>query len=181
MSYAINRITNQYIKRAHTPSLNPAVWLINPDLSAVRNIPAKYWKVSGNSVVEMNNTEKAIIDTANLNIVKSKAKARINGKTQQLLSQGFSHSGHIIPLDIVSSIKYIGILAAGARAQYPITITVDNDSAEFIITGASAFGAMYTAGMNRVQQIYNEGRTLLMQIEQATTIDEIYNIIDNRS
>lgn len=47
-----------------------APWLLSPDLSAVRNadrtakIAARYWKVSGQAIVEMDNTEKAAVDAA---------------------------------------------------------------------------------------------------------------------
>lgn len=38
--------------------------LINPNISAVRNVDRKYWKISGNAVVEMSNAEKKVIDDA---------------------------------------------------------------------------------------------------------------------
>lgn len=38
--------------------------LINPDISAVKNVDKKYWKRVGNAVVEMTKVEKKIVDDA---------------------------------------------------------------------------------------------------------------------
>ena len=38
--------------------------IINPDISAVKDIDKKFWKRSGNNIVEMSLTEKAQVDVA---------------------------------------------------------------------------------------------------------------------
>lgn len=38
--------------------------LFNPDISAVKNVPLKYWKKAGNTIVEMTKIEKDAIDLA---------------------------------------------------------------------------------------------------------------------
>lgn len=43
-----------------------AVVLVNPDISAVSDIPLKYWKQDGNNVIEMTTAEKQVIDDAEL-------------------------------------------------------------------------------------------------------------------
>lgn len=40
--------------------------LINPDISAVSNIPFKFWKKSGDTIVEMSAVEKQVIADAEL-------------------------------------------------------------------------------------------------------------------
>ena len=40
--------------------------LINPDISAVVDIPLKYWKKDNSSIVEMSIIEKAVVDAAEL-------------------------------------------------------------------------------------------------------------------
>lgn len=64
MSDVVNRTTGQYRKSVNTPDYDTADWLINPDLSAVLGIPQQYWKVEGDSVVEMNQAEKDAVDVA---------------------------------------------------------------------------------------------------------------------
>lgn len=38
--------------------------LINPDLTLVRNVDMKYWKITGNQVIPMNLAERQVIDDA---------------------------------------------------------------------------------------------------------------------
>lgn len=59
MANVLNRTTLQYLKSVNTPDYDPADWIINPDLSAVNGVPKKYWKISGNSVLEMTPQEKS--------------------------------------------------------------------------------------------------------------------------
>ena len=47
--------------------------LINPDISAVKNVPVKFWKRSGNSIVEMSQAEKDAITEAELQARKDTA------------------------------------------------------------------------------------------------------------
>ena len=65
MARAIHRTIYNYLRSVHTPDFDPADWLINPDLSGVSGVPEKYWKVSGDSVVEMSQAEKDAVDAAN--------------------------------------------------------------------------------------------------------------------
>lgn len=71
MSIAINRNTKKILNNIYTGFLNPVEWLINPDLSAVSNLKQKYWKLVGDSVVAMNDTEKAQADIDELNDIKN--------------------------------------------------------------------------------------------------------------
>ena len=61
MSNVINKSTLEYREFVNTPDYKDGNWIINPVLPSC---PKKYWKVSGNSIVEMNNTEKQAKDTA---------------------------------------------------------------------------------------------------------------------
>lgn len=45
--------------------------LINPDISAVKNVPVKFWKRSGDSIVEMSKAEKDAITAAELQARKN--------------------------------------------------------------------------------------------------------------
>lgn len=76
MASVINRITKQYFMSVNTPDYPESDWIINPDLSAVANVPAKYWKIDGDSVVEMTTTEKSQVEAAG---IPQKVAARIMG------------------------------------------------------------------------------------------------------
>jgi hypothetical protein len=62
MANVINRTTGQYLVSVNTPDYLPADWIINP--SVPDGVAQKYWKVVGDSVVEMTAEEKAQVDGA---------------------------------------------------------------------------------------------------------------------
>lgn len=63
MGWVVHRTTIEYIASVNTPDYSPAIWIINPDLSLLLDIvPWKYWKVSGDSVLEMSQAEKDVVD-----------------------------------------------------------------------------------------------------------------------
>lgn len=47
--------------------------LINPDISAVKNVPVRFWKRNGNNIVEMTQAEKDAITAAELQARKDSA------------------------------------------------------------------------------------------------------------
>jgi hypothetical protein len=62
MASAIHRITYLYFPSVNTPDFPVENYIINPDLSAVVGVEQQYWKVVGDSVVEMSEAEKAVVD-----------------------------------------------------------------------------------------------------------------------
>ena len=62
MASVIHRTTNEYRDSVNTPDFLDPPWLINPDVSALSAVPRKYWKVVGNTVVEMTTAEKKNVD-----------------------------------------------------------------------------------------------------------------------
>lgn len=68
MANVIKKVANAdgtytYLESVNTPDYPTADWLINPDVSSLSAVPRKHWKVSGSSVVEMNVSEKSVVDT----------------------------------------------------------------------------------------------------------------------
>lgn len=62
MANVINRSTLEYKTSVNTPDFPTDAWIINPDLSALTNVSTKYWKIEGDNVLEMNASEKAVVD-----------------------------------------------------------------------------------------------------------------------
>lgn len=64
----------QYLTSVNTPDYedNPDA-IINPDITAVQNVPLKFWKRSGNTIVEMTQAEKDAILIAELQTRKDTA------------------------------------------------------------------------------------------------------------
>ena len=88
MSNVLNRTTKQYLISVSTPDYPDVDWIINPDLSSVEGIAQKYWKISGDSVLEMTSEEKVVVDTAEANITPATGEnyltAEYNFKNQIL-------------------------------------------------------------------------------------------------
>jgi len=63
MSDVVNRVTGELKKSVNTPDYPTADWIINPDLSSLTSVPNKYWKVSGDDVLEMTQAEKDVVHT----------------------------------------------------------------------------------------------------------------------
>jgi hypothetical protein len=64
---ALNRTTKEYRTGVDGNSFDPAQWLVNPDVSALQNVPTRYWKINGDdSVTEMDQSEKDVVDAAAL-------------------------------------------------------------------------------------------------------------------
>ena len=75
MADILHRTTRQLLRSVNTPDFVPAWrkgepaptdgdWIVNPDLSAVADLPAKYWKLSGNAVLAMTQAERDAVDAA---------------------------------------------------------------------------------------------------------------------
>ena len=64
MANVIHRTTLEYRRSVHTPDFDPVIWIINPDLSAVQGVSRKYWKIVGDNVVGMTQSERDAVDAA---------------------------------------------------------------------------------------------------------------------
>lgn len=70
MANVLNRVTKEYLTSVNTPDYSESYWVINPDLSNVHGVPNKYWKITGNTITEMDQDEKDAVDAA-LQILKT--------------------------------------------------------------------------------------------------------------
>jgi hypothetical protein len=69
MSTVLHRTTKEFLGSVHTPDYPTGTWIVNPDLSSVSGVPIKYWKITGDAVSEMNQTEKDAVDATLANQV----------------------------------------------------------------------------------------------------------------
>ena len=80
--------TPQYLKSVNTPDYegDPNV-LVNPDISALGNVPLKYWKRVADLIEEMTTSEKQAADDAEL-------QARKDAVTVELVARGLIEAGN---------------------------------------------------------------------------------------
>lgn len=53
MANVLNRVTKEYLVSVNTPEYDPAVWIINPDVSAVAGQPTYYWVINADDSVSL--------------------------------------------------------------------------------------------------------------------------------
>lgn len=84
MADVIKRTTNsknrhEFKKSVNSPDYPSGDWLHNPDLSSVSGVPTRHWKVVGETVVEMNQSEK---DAADDTVFEHGKFAEADGESQ---------------------------------------------------------------------------------------------------
>lgn len=110
MSTVLKRSTLEIFESVNTPDYSEVDYLINPDLSALTYVPKYYWKLSGETVLEMSAEEKTAVDASRLAIVKATKQIQLD-----LATRGFINSKY--PLERQSSLQ---LLRNDARADNKI-------------------------------------------------------------
>ena len=64
MANVLHRTNLWYLESVNTPDYSTDDWIINPDLSILEGVPKRYWKVVGDNVLEMDQSEKDVVDLA---------------------------------------------------------------------------------------------------------------------
>lgn len=88
MATVINRTDKSLLYFVNADAYSSTDWIIDPDLSAVENIPQMYWKIDGDSVIEMSDSEKTAVDVVQLNSAKELA---INAASEDMRKYIHSH------------------------------------------------------------------------------------------
>jgi len=117
MADVVHKITAEYRQSVDTSQYtdgSPLMWLINPDLSTVSNVPHKYWKVVEDDgvydVVEMSQEEKNVVDAtlqdqANSTIAGLFTFERDGRVTNRWISLGGTKTSDVIPFVSPVSIR----------------------------------------------------------------------------
>jgi len=106
MSTIINKTTLQIIPSADTGKYPESEWIYNPILP---NCDQKYWKISGNTVVEMEQSEKNIVDTAYLTFAKTQKIQESKALTESNIASGFTFQDKIYNLNSQTQIIWTSI------------------------------------------------------------------------
>ena len=91
MADVIHRTTLELRMSVNTSEFDSGTWIINPNLSGVSGVAKKYWKISGDSVLEMDQTEKDAVDAAETAAQESSTKAvrKVDGRPVFILDDDF--------------------------------------------------------------------------------------------
>lgn len=151
-------------------------------------VPEKYRVVDGNNVREMTVGEKKVVDNNMLSTLKKEKNAAIDKKTSELISAGYEYpadSGNKFSMSLAAQkniMAFKTVVDIGA-VSYPLKMTMtdpDGLDDEYDFDDADAFNAFYAGAFTFVQGYYDSGRALKLEVKNASDIDELNAVIDNR-
>jgi len=151
-------------------------------------VPEKYRVVRNNEVKEMTAEEKRVVDNNMLSTLKKEKNAAIDNRTSQLIDAGYEYpadSGNTFSMSLAAQkniMAYKQVIDIGA-ATYPLKMTFtdpDGLDDEYDFEDADAFNVFYAGAFMFVQTQYNSGRALKLEVKNASDIDELNAVIDNR-
>lgn len=93
----------QLLKSVNTPDYPTAI--VNPDLSALKGVPMKYWKESSGAVVEMTPVEKQVVLDAE--IVEKQARIQALNINAITLAKALVKTGKITKQELITAIKEV--------------------------------------------------------------------------
>lgn len=83
MSTVVHRQTLEIRSSVNSPDYSTDDWIINPDLVGLDSVPQQYWKVAGDTVVEMSASEKASVDANHLELARTAKKQSLETEFEQ--------------------------------------------------------------------------------------------------
>jgi len=153
MAIVINRSTVQVVYSANTPDYPTENWIINPDISSLTGVPKKYWKISGDSVLEMDQSEKDAVDAA-INALPKTSGIIFDAYNSQ--SQQFTD--RMVPIKW-NSIRIKDQGYTHSTTTNPNIINIDSDGV-YEISYAVSIGQTNGAGSTAEVSIARNGSTV---------------------
>jgi len=181
MAIVMNRTTLQIINSANTPDYPVEDWIINPDLSDVSGIDEKYWKIVGDTVVEMNQSEKDVVDAADFVIAKATRRNLIDYQSGVLIAGGFTYDSTQFSLSANAQINWTNVHQNRANWSYPLKVSIFALSGEYSLTNQTTVENFYNTGIQRVKTILDGGRQLKIDINNAADQTELDAVVDDRT
>lgn len=118
MASVLHRLTKQFLDSVNTPDFDPAFWVVNPDLSAVEELPLKYWIVDGDTIRPATTSERVDIDDLEgyegltLDEVKRKVYDVINVYRDEKINMGVIYLGNEFDSDERARENILGMCGA---------------------------------------------------------------------
>ena len=182
MPVVVNRIS-KIMLHALEGDYDPQYWLVDPDLSGVAEVPTIYWQIDGDTVREMTEEEKFVVDEANMPMYRAQKIGSINVRTAQLEAEGFEYpegSGKRISMDADTRVNVAQMKNDIDNIPFPFPYNYVDDSGVLVIANASEMLAFYQAGLQAYLTMHAIGTQLKEAARAATTKAELEAIVDPR-
>jgi len=184
MADVIHRVTLAQQFSVNTPDFPAGSWIINPDLSALAGVEKKYWKVSGDSVLEMSQAEKDAADAGDLPAAKRSKCAAVDAKTRELIALGFTHAGTTLSLSSAAQSYWVGAYAGRelltATGSFPLRVNALNDESTYDVLDEADLTALYGAAVGTVKAHLGSGTAVKDLVRAATTVSGVNAVDDPR-
>jgi len=181
MSNVLNRRTFQFLESVSTHKYPKTDWIINPDLSAVKDVPKKHWKIAGDVITKMKKPERVALERASQKPqkqLKREKHAAVDVATVSLISEGFFYDGNMFSLSLAAQIRWGNIKSHPEEFSFPVAIsTVQSNTYLLEEDNVQAFWA---AHIKVLEDHLESGRELNKVIFDATSREEVESINDNR-
>ncbi len=182
MADVVHRTTVQYLRSVHTPDYPIGTWIHDPDLSALSGVPQEHWKVVGDTVVEMNATEKEAVDFPAA--VANKISA-VDSRTSELIDDGFEYpasSGVYFSLSATaqSTLLQLDALRDEVSFSYPVKCNSKDNGAAYSLANSAAVLAFFLEAFDTLRGHLDSGTALKDSVRAATTAALANAVVDSR-
>lgn len=105
----------------------------------------------------------------------------LNAKTSSLICEGFDYDGHTFGASLYDQVQWNSLSAIKNDLVYPIENTVkDINDDYYTVDKASDLTNLILAGMGVVVTKKNNGKILKDQVKNKTTIQDVFDVVDDR-
>jgi hypothetical protein len=117
-------------------------------------------------------------ETQSLEDVQADKIKSIDTKTVSLIGQGFTFDGKQFSLSQAAQLNWLGLKSLEALITWPIAVTTKGDGEYSLAQGNLNY--FIGTGKAVVQAHLDSGRALKLQVNAATTVEQVNAVIDSR-
>ena len=147
--------------------------------------PLIYFKYDGVNVIECTEDEIEIRSFevgpgATIEDYKKMKYCQIDERTSQLISLGYSYGGELFSLSMNAQTNILALDHSRLELSYPIEYNTKNDESVYSIADATTVHNMYLTALATKKARLDSGTVFKTQVRDATTIQEVRDVYDNR-
>lgn len=183
MANVLNKTTMELLYSVNTPDYSPSEWVINPDPTLLATVPLKYLKVVGEGIVEMTQDEKNVVDTINLDDVRTKYLTLVNNAGEAYIVKGPGvefpvGSGKFLSVSTNAQLKWMGWVSVAdiwtlMGMSYPFRVRTIDDSDYVEIHNSDEVREVFALMAGFITTVLAGSETAKAAITEATTEEEV--------